>query len=166
MRKCSSIAWKPASSCSNPSGPIASIVESPIAESIEYRPPTQSQKPNAFAGSMPNAATPSRLVETATKWRAIAASSPPSPSSSHRRAVAAFVIVSSVVNVFEQTTNSVSAGIEVAGRLDEVRAVDVRDEAERQVAAAVVAERAIGHHGPEIRAADADVDDVADRLPR
>ena len=35
VRKCSSIAWKPASSSRNPSGPTASIVESPIAESIE-----------------------------------------------------------------------------------------------------------------------------------
>jgi hypothetical protein len=35
VRKCSSIAWKPASRSPNESGPIASIVESPIAESIE-----------------------------------------------------------------------------------------------------------------------------------
>jgi hypothetical protein len=35
VRKCSSIAWKPASSSANPSRPIASIVDSPIAESIE-----------------------------------------------------------------------------------------------------------------------------------
>ena len=33
--KCSSTAWKPASISSNASGPIASIVERPIAESIE-----------------------------------------------------------------------------------------------------------------------------------
>ena len=35
VRKCSSIAWKPASRSRKPSGPIASIVERPIAESIE-----------------------------------------------------------------------------------------------------------------------------------
>ena len=35
VRKCSSIAWKPARSSRKRSGPIASIVESPIAESIE-----------------------------------------------------------------------------------------------------------------------------------
>ncbi len=35
VRKCSSIAWKPARSAANCSGPIATIVESPIAESIE-----------------------------------------------------------------------------------------------------------------------------------
>ena len=34
-RKCSSMAWKPANSSRNCSGPTASIVESPIAESIE-----------------------------------------------------------------------------------------------------------------------------------
>jgi hypothetical protein len=59
--------------------------------------------------SIPNAATRSALVETATKWRATAASSPPSCPSSHFRAVRAFVIVSCVVNVFETTMNSVSS---------------------------------------------------------
>ncbi len=58
---------------------------------------------------MPNSATPSALVETATKCFAIAASSP-SALSSHSRAVRALVIVSRVVKVFEQTMNSVSAG--------------------------------------------------------
>ena len=62
-----------------------------------------------FAVSMPNSATPSALVETATKCFAIAASSP-SALSSHSRAVRALVIVSRVVKVFEQTMNSVSAG--------------------------------------------------------
>ena len=49
------------------------------------------------------------MVETATKCRAIAASSP-SAASSHSRAERALVIVSSVVNVFEDTMNSVSSG--------------------------------------------------------
>ena len=35
VRKCSSIAWNPASRSRKLSGPIASIVERPIAESIE-----------------------------------------------------------------------------------------------------------------------------------
>ncbi len=34
-RKCSSISWKPASISANRSGPIAIIVDRPIAESIE-----------------------------------------------------------------------------------------------------------------------------------
>ncbi len=59
--------------------------------------------------SMPNSETPSALVETATKCFAVAASSP-SALRSHSRAVRALVIVSRVVKVFEQTTNSVSAG--------------------------------------------------------
>ena len=63
-----------------------------------------------FAGSMPNAFTASALVETATKWWATASSPLPSPSSNHWRAAEALVSVSSVVNVFEQMTNSVSAG--------------------------------------------------------
>ena len=73
VRKCSSIAWKPASIWPNCSGPTATIVDRPMAESIEYRPPTQSQKPNMFAVSIPNSATSSAFVETATKCLAIAA---------------------------------------------------------------------------------------------
>ena len=38
-----------------------------MAESMEYRPPTQSQNSNMLAGSIPNFVTPSVLVETATK---------------------------------------------------------------------------------------------------
>jgi hypothetical protein len=61
-----------------------------------------------FSVSMPKSRTPSAFVETATKWRDTAASAP-SLSSTQRRAVAALVMVSSVVNVFEETMNSVSA---------------------------------------------------------
>ena len=53
-------------------------------------------------------------------------------------------------------------GIEVARGFREVGAVDVGDEAEGQVAPAVVTQRFVGHHRAEIGAADADVDDVAD----
>jgi hypothetical protein len=59
--------------------------------------------------SMPNARTSAALVDTATKWRATARSSP-SRRSSQARAVRAFVSVSSVVNVFEATMNSVCSG--------------------------------------------------------
>ena len=110
MRKCTSISWNPEIIARKASGPIASIVERPIAESIEYRPPTQSQNPNMFDGSMPNAATFSAFVETATKWRATARASPPSPFRDQSRAVAALVMVSRVVNVFDDTMKSVSAG--------------------------------------------------------
>ena len=55
-------------------------------------------------------------------------------------------------------------GVEVAGGLGEVGAVDVRDEAEGHVARAVVAQRLVGHDRAEVGAADADVDDVADAL--
>ena len=65
-----------------------------------------------LSGSMPNSATASALVETATKCLATASSpaAAPSPRSSQSRAAAALVRVSSVVNVFELTTNSVVAG--------------------------------------------------------
>ncbi len=59
--------------------------------------------------SIPNSRTPSALVETATKCFATASWSP-SAFSDHSLAVAALVIVSSVVNVFDEITNIVSAG--------------------------------------------------------
>ena len=57
---------------------------------------------------MPNFVTPSRLVETATKCFATADSEPSFPTS-QARAVAALVIVSSVVKVLDEMMNSVSA---------------------------------------------------------
>jgi hypothetical protein len=55
---------------------------------------------------------------------------------------------------------------EIMGRCGEVGRVDIGDEAEREVALCVVAQRVVGHHGPEVGAADADRDDVADRPSR
>ena len=65
-----------------------------------------------FCGSMPNSATRSALVDTATKCWATASSPArsPRPSSSHRRATFALVSVSSVPKVFDETMTSVSAG--------------------------------------------------------
>ena len=57
-------------------------------------------------------------------------------------------------------------GIEIAHRLGEIRAIDIGDEAERHVALAVVPERLVGHDGTEVRAADADIDHIADALAR
>jgi len=74
----------------------------------EYRPPTQSQNPNMLAVSIPNSATFAAFVDTATKCRPTAASSP-SASISHARAVFALVIVSIVVKVLEQTMKRVSS---------------------------------------------------------
>ena len=55
-------------------------------------------------------------------------------------------------------------GVEVLDGFGEVGAVDVGDEAEGQVALAVVLQRLVGHDRAEVGAADADVDDVADAL--
>ena len=109
VRKCSSISWNPASISRKCSGPIAIMVDSPMAESIEYRPPTQSQNPNMFAVSMPNSATRSAFVETATKCLATA-SSEPSSLTTQSRAERALVSVSRVPNVFDEMMNSVSSG--------------------------------------------------------
>ena len=57
---------------------------------------------------MPNFVTAGILVETAAKCLATALSEPSFPTS-QARAVAALVMVSSVVKVFDETMNSVSA---------------------------------------------------------
>ena len=54
--------------------------------------------------------------------------------------------------------------VEVEDRFGEIGAVDVGHEAEGQGAIAVVLQRLVGHHRPEVGAADADIDDVADAL--
>ena len=51
--------------------------------------------------------------------------------------------------------------IEIAGRFREVGAIDVGNEPERHGAVAVMLERLVGHHRPEVGTANADVDDVA-----
>ncbi len=101
-----------------------------MAESIEYRPPTQSQKPNMLAGSMPNSATFPAFVLTATKCLATAASSP-SWLVSQSRADVAFVMVSRVVNVLEDTMNSVCAGSR--SRVASARSVESTLETNRNV---------------------------------
>ena len=62
-----------------------------------------------LAVSMPNFATRSALVDTATKCLATAASEPSAPTI-HCRAEVALVSVSSVPNVLEEMMNSVSSG--------------------------------------------------------
>jgi hypothetical protein len=62
-----------------------------------------------FAVSMPNSDTLASLVETATKCLATALASPPSWRAPSRARECALVIVSSVVNVFDETTKSVSS---------------------------------------------------------
>jgi hypothetical protein len=63
-----------------------------------------------LAVSMPNSATLAGLVETATKCLATARASPASPASDQSLALWAFVMVSSVVKVFDEMTKRVSAG--------------------------------------------------------
>ena len=80
------------------------------------------------------------------------------------RAVWALVIVSRVVKVFEETMNSVSS----ASRswVASAKSVPSTLETKRKVRSrlAVMPQGLVGHHRPQVGAADADVDDVADRL--
>ena len=111
---------------------------------------------------MPNSATFSAFVETATKCLATALASPPRPS---KRPIARALRVGHRLQRREGLRGDDEQRfrrIEIARRLDEIRAVDVGHEAERHGAVAVVLERLIRHHRPEVGAADADIDDVAD----
>ena len=84
--------------------------------------------------------------------------------SNQSRALWALVIVSSVVKVFDETMNSVSAGSR--SRVASTKSVPSMLETKRKVmpALAVMPERLVGHHRPEVGAANADVDHVADAL--
>src|SRR5215510_9930071 len=54
--------------------------------------------------------------------------------------------------------------VELADGFCEVGAIDVGNEAERHGAVTIMLERLVGHHRPEVGAADANVDDVANAL--
>ena len=98
-----------------------------------------------LAVSMPNLATSSALVETATKCLATAFSSPPRPFS---EPVARRVGVGHGLQRGEglrRDDEQRFRRVEVAGGLGEVGAVDVGDEAEGHVAVAVMLERLVGH---------------------
>jgi hypothetical protein len=111
------------------------MVESPIAESIEYRPPTQSQNPNMFPVSMPNFETRSALVETATKCLATASSLPSSPTIQSRAEVA-LVSVSSVPKVLDEMMNSVSSASR--SRVASTKSVESTLDTKRNVMSRVV----------------------------
>ena len=83
------------------------------------------------SASMPNLATSSAFVETATKCLATAASSPPRPRSNHARAVLRVRHRLEGRERLRGHDEERLRGVEVARRLDEVGAVDVRHEAER-----------------------------------
>ena len=68
LRKARSISCAPVRNSTKFSQPMASAIEVPMADHEEYRPPTQSQKPNMLAVSMPKSATALAFVESAAKW--------------------------------------------------------------------------------------------------
>ena len=109
VRKCSSMAWKPASISLNCSGPSATIVDRPMAESIEYRPPTQSQNPNMLAVSIPNSDTRSAFGGNGHEVLGDRPTCRLAELSTQSRAEVALVRVSSVPKVFDDTMNRVSS---------------------------------------------------------
>ena len=112
---------------------------------------------------MPNLATSLALVETATKCLAIALlvfERCQAPGAGRVGVGQRFQRRECLGRDDEQRFGR----IEIARRLGQVGAVDVRDKAERQIAVAVVPQRFIRHDRAEVGAADADVDDVFDPL--
>ena len=113
---------------------------------------------------MPNFLTSSAFVETATKCLATACL----VSQRRQAPIAGGVGVGHRLQGRERLRRDDEqrlGGVEVAGRLGEVGAVDVGHEPERQAPVAVVLQRLVGHHRAEVRAADADVHHVADPFP-
>ena len=113
---------------------------------------------------MPKLATASAFVETATKCRATAASSPEPGDAPRARGLGVGQRLERLERLRRDDEQRLGR-VEVARRLGEVVAVDVRDEPHRQPAIRVGAERVVGHRGTEVGASDADVDDGADPLP-
>ena len=119
---------------------------------------------------MPNAATLSSAVETATKWCATAsvfACSDPSIAPGRREPRPEPVAREAGVGERLEGGEGLRGddeqrrlGVEVGGLLREVGRVDVRDEPRLDAGVRVGLERLVDHHGAEVRAADADVDDV------
>ena len=102
--------------------------------------------------------TSAAFVETATKCLATAFSSPPKPC---ERPGASRVGVGHCLQrreSFRRDDEQCFRRVEIADRFREVGAIDVGDEPERHGAVAVMLERLVGHHRPEVGAADADID--------
>ena len=137
----------------------------PMVESTEYRPPTQSQKPNALAGSMPNAGD---LVERRRDRHEVLGD----------RGVAGLVVVGRAQLLPEPRAGEAGVGqrleraerlgrddeqrgrrVEALDRLREVAGVDVGDEPHLEAVLHVRLERLVRHDRAQVGAADADVDD-------
>ena len=134
-----------------------------MAESTEYRPPTQSQKPNMLAGSMPNSATSSALVDTATKCDATDAASP-SRSVSHRRALRGVGERLDGAEGLRCHDEQRGLGPALRQHCGEIAAVDVRNEVTRDSLPPERSQGLVHHDRSEVGSADADVDDGVDAM--
>ena len=163
LRKCSSIAWKPASISREALGPDRDHRREPDRRAHRVAP--ADPVPEAEHVRRCRCRTPRPPPRSSRRRRSAARPRRRSraPASAQARALRALVIVSSVVNVFEETTNSVSAGSR--SRVASAKSVPSTLETNRNVRSrrAVVAQRLVRHHRPQVGPADPDVDDVADR---
>ena len=164
VRKCSSIAWKPASISLELLGADArssSTGRSPSPSSSGRRPSPRSRTCwRCRCRTRRRARRSSRPRRSAWRSRPRRRAA----ATTHARADCAFVSVSSVPNVFDETMNSVSSADR--SRVASTKSVESTFETKRNVMSRsrVVAERLVRHHRPEVGAADADVHDVADGL--
>ncbi len=130
----------------------------PTTASSGRRPSPTSR--SARRAPMPNASIAASLVETAAKCRGTAAS--PSRPASQARTRRAFASVSWVVKVFEQTITSVRAGSSAGARSANCVPSTFETKWVRSSPASYGASAAVAMAGPEVAAADADVDDVGE----
>ena len=162
VARCSSTTRKPASMSAKASAPIASMSDSPIAESTEYRPPTQSQKPNMFAGSMPKAADLAGVGGDGHEVRSdgVVTQVVDEPAS---RGVG----VGDRLDGGERLRcddEQRGGGIQVGQHPGHVGTIDVRHEPAPDPIVPELGEGLVGHHRTEVGPTDADVDDGRDDL--
>ena len=133
----------------------------PTADHSEKRPPTQSQKPNTWSAGTPKAWALSGAAETADQ---VARRRPSAqPARSQARAASALARVSWVVKVLETTTTRVGRGVEPGQRLGELGRSTLATK-RRSICGVQRPQRLPDQPRAQVRAADADVDDGAERL--
>ena len=167
VRKCSSIAWKPASISRKRVGPDRDHQRQADRRVERVAPADPVPELEHVGGVDAERRRPrSALVETATKCLATRRLVAAAPRRSQSRAECALVSVSSVRERLRADDEQRLGRVELARSPRRGRCRRRWRRSARQVALGVVAQRLVRHHRPEVRAADADVDDVADRACR
>ena len=173
VRKCSSIAWKPARKSANRSGPMATTSDGAdrgvdrVAAADPVPEPERVGRVDAEVGHLVEGRRDRHEVLGHGRRRLASASIAPDArraSSSQALQSRALVSVSSVPKVLLDDDEQRGLGLQVGQRGGRVGRVDVGDEPALQLGVPVGGEGLVGHHRAEVGAADPDVHDRPDPL--